>query len=534
MPPQGPENTDLLLDAGTDPLLGIGRAAFVFKSADEQGRATARKVFTSGILTRAVQYIFLGAPNPYAWCDHAVQAAILRRRILAPLVAHWTGGRMRVAEGWSVDWDSEFDAWQLHTEYVDGRAPTLHHPMNRRGAEEVDELRGLLRLLVDRLRDAGFDGQVWQAGLGNPVALANFLVEDLPGGERRWAWIDLESGVPALFPAHLPSLWRFYLPRALHYGRPLFDDVDAERLGAWLAQRREELVRALGQPTVEGIERDICALDYHQQAWRRMPRLTRSVRSQLAKGRLDLEQATRYERSPLRWFGHETLRAVRGVARRVGRKAAKVARALARVPWKRIARAGVAFLASSRYRRTLAERFVDSRVRQWLERGQLLEGEAAILRAKLGREESSTYLADFGVHLAIKPFVKSIEYLLFPALYAAGYVDALTLSLVWCSGGSVGRTLYTGGRLAQNFLLGRELPWTAFWVGLLPVIGNLAFPLQIVRSSRGEEDLLAQFILYDGCSVIGRRLPIWGGTDTLTEHAFNHLPDRLVRGRAGG
>ena len=184
--------------------------------------------------------------------------------------------------------------------------------------------------------------------------------------------------------------------------------------------------------------------------------------------------------------------------------------------------------------RRLAERFVDSRVRQWLERGQLLEGEAAILRAKLGREESSTYLADFGVHLAIKPFVKSIEYLLFPALYAAGYVDALTLSLVWCSGGSVGRTLYTGGRLAQNFLLGRELPWTAFWVGLLPVIGNLAFPLQIVRSSRGEEDLLAQFILYDGCSVIGRRLPIWGGTDTLTEHAFNHLPDRLVRGRAGG
>ena len=131
----------------SDPLLGAGRSALVFKSADPQGRVTARKVFESGALTRAVQYLFLGAPNPYAWCEHAVQAAILRRRILAPLVRHWLDGRMRVAEGWSVDWNAEHKAWQLHTEFVDGAPPTLHHPMNRRGAEEVDELRGLMRVL---------------------------------------------------------------------------------------------------------------------------------------------------------------------------------------------------------------------------------------------------------------------------------------------------------------------------------------------------------------------------------------------------
>ena len=35
-------------------------------------------------------------------------------------------------------------------------------------------------------------------------------------------------------------------------------------------------------------------------------------------------------------------------------------------------------------------------------------------------------------------------------------------------------------------------------------------PLQIVSSSRGSDDLLAQFILYDGCTAIGARIPIWG------------------------
>ena len=106
-------------------------------------------------------------------------------------------------------------------------------------------------------------------------------------------------------------------------------------------------------------------------------------------------------------------------------------------------------------------------------------------------------------------------------------IDAFTLSVIMMSGGSVGRTIYTGGRLVQNLVRGRELPWTALWVGLFPVIGNLAFPMQIVRSGR-DEDTIARFLLYDGCRVIGRRTPIWGGEDTLTEHWFNRVPSRVL------
>lgn len=516
-----------------DPLIGAGRSGLVFRSSDARGQATARKVFSSGALTRAVQYLFLGAPNPYAWCEHAVQAAILRRRILAPLVRHWCGGNMRVAEAWSTDWNEEHLAWQLHTEFVEGAHPTLHHPMNRRGAEEVGELLGLMRTLQQRLQESGFDGMVWQAGLGNPVALSNFMKETDGRSRRRWVWIDLESGVPALFPAHLPSLWRFYLPRAWRYRRPLFDDVDVERLHAWIAGRRDELERELGAGTLGGIERDAAALAYHYGAWRSMPRLVRSIRSQLAKNRLTAERAEWYERHAARWYARELRRAGRGVLRRLARKVHELARFVARIPWRRVARGFGLFLVSERYRQRLGRRFVAGRIAFWQSRGQLVESEGTRLRAQLGREESSTYLADFGVHLAMKPFVKSIEYLVCPALYAAGFIDEVTLGLIWMSGGSVSRTLYTAGRTLQNLVRRRELPWTALCVGVLPVVGSLAFPLQIVRSSREEEDLVAQFILYDGCSVVGRRLPIWGGADTLTEHAFNHIPDRVVRGPRG-
>src|SRR5687768_15575037 len=97
--------------------LGEGRSGVVFRSADRDGRPLARKVFDSDPLTKAVQYLFLGAPNPYAWNEHAVQAALLRRRILAPLVDHWFGGRLRVARALGQDWNSDYRAFQLHAEF---------------------------------------------------------------------------------------------------------------------------------------------------------------------------------------------------------------------------------------------------------------------------------------------------------------------------------------------------------------------------------------------------------------------------------
>jgi len=43
-----------------------------------------------------------------------------------------------------------------------------------------------MKPLQKRLIESGFDGLVWQAGKGNPVALNNFLLDN----KRNWVWID--------------------------------------------------------------------------------------------------------------------------------------------------------------------------------------------------------------------------------------------------------------------------------------------------------------------------------------------------------
>jgi hypothetical protein len=103
------------------------------------------------------------------------------------------------------------------------------------------------------------------------------------------------------------------------------------------------------------------------------------------------------------------------------------------------------------------------------------------------------------------------------------------VALVLLMGGAAARTLYTSGRWVQATIHGRERPWAALIVGVLPVVGNFAYPLQIVWSSTDEEDDLARFILDDGFARLGAQLPIWGGEDTLTEHVLNRVPESVLR-----
>ncbi len=508
--------------------LGEGRSGVVFRSSDRDGRPLARKVFDSDPLTKAVQYLFLGAPNPYAWNEHAVQAALLRRRILAPLVEHWFGGRLRVARALGQDWNPDYRAFQLHTEFIDGEPPRLHHPFERTFASELALFRRtILKPLQERLVEAGFDGLVWQAGRGNPVALGNFLRER--GDSASWVWIDLESGVPALFPLGVHELFRFYLPRSIRFRRPLFDDVDVERLRAWLAGARADLTRSLSESTLHQIESDVEALAFHQEEWKSLPRHERSIGYQLRKGSIDEQAAEWYRAHRWRWYALETRRLVHKGASRTGHALVLGIRRAIAYRWRRLGSAVGRFLSSQRYRRELAQRFVARRIDSWQRRKQLAAAEAEKLRAWLARDEACAWLTDFGVHVAIKPFVKVVELLVLPGMYAAGLIDETTLGIGIVAGGCVARTMYTLGRLVQAGMQGRERPWIALGVGALPVLGNLAYPMQIVYSGAGRDDLLAQFLLYDGCSLIGAKLPIWGGRDTLTEHVLNHLPDRLLR-----
>ena len=143
---------------------------------------------------------------------------------------------------------------------------------------------------------------------------------------------------------------------------------------------------------------------------------------------------------------------------------------------------------------------------------------------------ASEYVADFGVHLAIKPAVKVVTWLALPVLALSGFADHWTLVGLLAFSGAIGRTTYTGARALQAVFTGRPAPWVALGVGVLPVVGNAAFPVQLLAATRGQRGLVARFLVHDILSGIGRRLPIWGGADTLVEHAFNDMAGWLCTG----
>ena len=184
----------------------------------------------------------------------------------------------------------------------------------------------------------------------------------------------------------------------------------------------------------------------------------------------------------------------------------------------------VSFLCSQRYRAALAREYVARRIENWRNRGQLRDDEAARLRDHLTSEESGSYITDFGLHVAIKPMVKFLAYVGIPSLVVLGVLGTSWIPITIIFGGAVARTCYTGGRFIQAVLRRREKPWIALGIGLFPVIGNLAYPLQIVHDGTSRAHQLAQFILYDTFSQLGQNVPIWGGRDTLTEHILNRIP----------
>jgi hypothetical protein len=64
----------------------------------------------------------------------------------------------------------------------------------------------------------------------------------------------------------------------------------------------------------------------------------------------------------------------------------------------------------------------------------------------------------------------------------------------------------------------------AFLAGVLPVVGSVAFPLQMY-AARSE---LSTFLIRDAASKLGRRVPIYGGPNSRTEIALIRASDRLI------
>lgn len=513
-----------------------GRLAILFKGKDKQGKDIVIKAFSGeDLLAKLVNYFFTGAPAAYSWNEDAAWAAHYRRNIVVELSEYWFGDKLRVAKSLGVKWNDEYKAYELYTELINGRNASLHHPFSEQREWELDDLvNNIMKPLQKNLIESGFDGLAWQAGYGNPVALNNFLLENNGKNGNTWVWIDLESGVPALAPLNLVNLVDYYLPKSIKHRRPLFDDVDINKLRGYIKTHKQDLERKIGNGRYSSLYDNIIHLESHQKRWKSVKRADRSITYQLKKERITQKQADWYSKYPYLWYGREIARmSGKATNRLLVDLPLEILNKLALVDYKEVASKVWKFIISQKYRSEISRNYVEKRIDVWEERDKLQYDEANYLHAQLENEETCSYITDFGVHIVIKPVVKSIEYWGLPSLYIMGLIDEKTLGIALVSAGPVSRTLYTSGRLIQSTIKGKEKPWVALGTGLFPMGGNAAYPFQMIYSATEEDGNVAKFILYDIFTRIGEKFPIWGGKDTRTEHFFNHIPDLIARDRKG-
>jgi len=516
-------------------LLGRGRSAVVYRATGDDGRPVARKVFVGDRLGSLIHLFFTGATNPYTWNEHAIGAAMARRRILNELVGYWFGDDLRIPQTFGSRFDHVTNAYEIRMEVVRGVPAPLHHMFTG----ETDGLqrslsRTIMRPLQQHLERAGFDGLVWQAGRSNPVAASNFLLErGADGRPDRWVWLDLESGVPALFPINPITLLRFYIPKSFRHGGALFDDTDTDRLHSYLDEHAEALRGRLGDERYNDLLCDAGELAQHQRQWRATGRFENSILAALKRGRIDEDQAAFYRRRPVRWYTRQASRALTKLRVKLRHRLTRALPWVNPVRLRQPAAALCRFCTSGSYRMKLSRGLLLRRVHSWRRRGQLSAEEAKFLRGHIRSNDASAYLTDFGVHLALKPPVKVFEYFVLPALATAGVISPLMLVIGIATGGMLARTAYTASRTIQAYHKGEPRPWIALLVGLFPVVGNGAYPAQIIVTSakHGKDESVAQFLIYDISTALGAKIPIWGGRDTQTEHFFNRLPDLLLSRR---
>lgn len=510
-------------------LLGAGRSGQVFLVNTPDGDI-ARKIFFEDKLANLVHYLFFGTPNPYIWNYDLIHCAYYRRKILGDLVQFWFDSKLEIADAINLDWNEECKAYQLDTEFIKGRSVALHQPFNRDSSKELHELtRCVMKPLQRHLIKAGFDGLVWQAGKGNPVALNNFLLESVTEEGCKFVCIDVESGVPALFPLNIWTLFSFYIPKSFEHGHALFDDVNIDKLIDYVNTHQESLELKLSSKKYTQLVENVHQLESHQKRWKALSRLNRSIQYQLKKAYISEEQATWYAEHPVRWYLRELGRILKKILKKLALDLPKkIWDKLLNFPYLVTLKRGFRFIYSQRYRLKITRDYVNKRIERWHDRKHLNDEEANLLSTELERESASDYLNDFAVHLGIKVVTKAIE-ISIPFLFATGLLDEVAAITWFVVGGPIYRSTYTLYRMLQASREGKPLPWVALLVGLLPTIGDIAYPCQIIYLAGGKRGKMARFIVYDFFTRLGEKIPIWGGEDTRTEHFFNQCAYRLIR-----
>jgi hypothetical protein len=179
-------------------------------------------------------------------------------------------------------------------------------------------------------------------------------------------------------------------------------------------------------------------------------------------------------------------------------------------------------LLSPRYQAWYGQNRIETSINRWAESQRISEQDAGQLRLDLFGNEVCAYTRGFGMHLALKAFAPIIlpakvggiaaffsngnPWFLLPLLATPFLRTAVTLANWWTT--------------RHEHIPHAE----ALATGWLPVVGSVAFPLQMFATRPG----LSTFIIRDAASRIGKRIPVYGGIDSRTEIALIGATDLLV------
>lgn len=172
------------------------------------------------------------------------------------------------------------------------------------------------------------------------------------------------------------------------------------------------------------------------------------------------------------------------------------------------------FCVSGTFQSQFGRLMIQSRIERWRQDQRLSTAEAEALQRQLDSSAIEEYVRCFGLHLGLKllmPVVTSLKIGGAAAAVASGNPAYFLFMLMLLPMLRTATTLWrmlVSGRPAADY---RD----ALAVGILPVVGSLAYPVQMY--SKFPE--LSLFLMRDFAGRVGCWLPIYGGKDSRTEMA---------------
>lgn len=204
--------------------------------------STVSKIYTPGLMPRALYWLAFQAPFPYEANLKALNAAVLRRNLAGLLSEYWYG-ECRVARALRVDCID--GRYALTSELVDGGAP-----------RDLHAARQFLLDLSDHFDEAGLP--TWQVDPRQPRSFGNLLQRT----DGAYVIIDLESGLVS--PLASPRAWY----RALRRARvPIFDDVYFDLTRAYVARESATMRRIFGEGWVNDLDETLDRAEDAARIW---------------------------------------------------------------------------------------------------------------------------------------------------------------------------------------------------------------------------------------------------------------------------